>query len=128
MPSLLTDSTLRESGDGIVFTFQIHCIRIKSLLFWDGLFLPPKNCYSGQGQWYFNSSNTGVLEKANFSVAASQRGGTSVAEGSPIVRGQKWPCFGHFSRGDPFLCMSIHNKPSGFNDTSESTRQVIRRK
>ena len=31
----------------------------------------------------FNSSNTDVVEKVNFVVAASQHGGTSVAEGSP---------------------------------------------
>ena len=31
----------------------------------------------------FNSSNTDVGEKVNFVVAASQHGGTSVAEGSP---------------------------------------------
>ena len=30
-----------------------------------------------------NSSNTDVLEKVNLLVAASQHGGTSVAEGSP---------------------------------------------
>ena len=29
------------------------------------------------------SSNTDVVEKVNFVVAASQHGGTSVAEGSP---------------------------------------------
>ena len=31
----------------------------------------------------FNSSNTDVVEKVNFLVAASQHGRTSVAEGSP---------------------------------------------
>ena len=31
----------------------------------------------------YNSSNTDVVEKVNFLVAASQNGGTSVAEGSP---------------------------------------------
>ena len=31
----------------------------------------------------FNSSNTDVVENVNFLVAASQHGGTSVAEGSP---------------------------------------------
>ena len=31
----------------------------------------------------FNSSNTDVVEKVNFLVAALQHGGTSVAEGSP---------------------------------------------
>ena len=31
----------------------------------------------------FNSSNTDVVEKVNFLVAASKHGGTSVAEGSP---------------------------------------------
>ena len=31
----------------------------------------------------FNSSNTDVVEKVNFLVAASQHGGTSEAEGSP---------------------------------------------
>ena len=31
----------------------------------------------------FNSSNTDVVEKVNCLVAASQHGGTSVAEGSP---------------------------------------------
>ena len=30
-----------------------------------------------------NSSNTDVVEKVNFLVAASKHGGTSVAEGSP---------------------------------------------
>ena len=30
-----------------------------------------------------NSSNTDVVEKVNFLVAASQHGGTSVVEGSP---------------------------------------------
>ena len=47
--------------------------------------------------------NTDVVEKVNFLVAASQHGGTSVAEEFPIARGQKLLCFGHFSRGDPFL-------------------------
>ena len=31
----------------------------------------------------FNSRNTDVVEKVNVVVAASQHGGTSVAEGSP---------------------------------------------
>ena len=45
---------------------------------------------------------TDVVKKVNFLVAASQHGGTSVAEGSPwaIAHGQKWLCFGHFSQGD----------------------------
>ena len=61
-----------------------------------------------------NSSNTDVVEKVNFLVAASQHGGTSVAEGSPyywaIARGQKWLCFGQFSRGDPFLLIFSKTK------------------
>ena len=32
---------------------------------------------------HYISSNTDVVEKVNFLVAASQHGGTSVAEGSP---------------------------------------------
>ena len=58
----------------------------------------------------FNSSHTDVVEKVNFVVPASQHGGTSVAEGSPIARGQKWLCFGHFSRGDPFLLIFSKTK------------------
>ena len=39
------------------------------------------------------------MEKVNFLVAASQHGGTGGGR-IPIARGQKWLCFGHFSRGD----------------------------
>ena len=48
-----------------------------------GFFLPPKNCFSWQGNGSFNSSNTDVVEKVHFLVAASQHRGASVAEGSP---------------------------------------------
>ena len=54
----------------------------------------------------FNSSHTDVVEKVNFLVAASQHGGGGGYFGGgriPIARGQKWLCFGHFSRGDPSL-------------------------
>ena len=50
----------------------------------------------------FNSSNTDVVKKVNFFVAASQHayfGGGRI----PTARGQKWLCFGNLSRGDPFL-------------------------
>ena len=62
--------------------------RIKSLLFWDGtpyrkifcrLNIVPLDMDNGT----FNSIHTDVVEKVNFLVAASQHGGTSVAEGSP---------------------------------------------
>ena len=56
----------------------------------------------------FNSSNTDVVEKVNFfgGCLTIRRyfGGGRI----PIARGQKWPCFGHFSRGDPSL--SIFSK------------------
>ena len=56
-------------GDGIVFTFRFICsLKIVPLYRDNGI---------------FNSSNTDVVEKVNFVVAASQHGGTSVAEGSP---------------------------------------------
>ena len=71
----------------------------------------------------FSSSNTGVLEKANCFGGCFTRW-----RKDPHSTWTEMALFGHFSRGDPFLCMSIHNKPGGFNDTSESTRQVIRRK
>ena len=52
----------------------------------------------------FNISHTDVVEKVNLLVPASQHGGTSIDGGRiPIARGQKWLCFGHFSRGDPSL-------------------------
>ena len=71
----------------MVLTFRVHYIRIKSLLFWDGtpfrdfcrLNIVPLDRDNGTS----NSSNTDVVEKVNFLVAASQHGGTSVAEGSP---------------------------------------------
>ena len=59
----------------------------------------PLDRYDGS----LNISHTDVVERVNFLVAASQHGGTSVASRIAIARGQKWLCYGHFSRGDPSL-------------------------
>ena len=56
----------------------------------------------------FNSSNTDVVEKVIFLVARLTTRGYFGGGRIPIARGQKWPCFGHFSRGDPSL--SIFSK------------------
>ncbi len=60
----------------------------------------------------FNSSNTDVVKKVNLLVAASQHGGGGYFGGGriPIARGQKLLCFGHFSRGDPFLLIFSKTK------------------
>ena len=74
----------------MVLTFRVHyirLIRIKSVIlgrcpllgFFCRLNIVPLDRDNGT----FNSSNTDVVEKVNFLVAASQHGGTSVAEGSP---------------------------------------------
>ena len=67
----------------MVLTFRVHYIRIKSLYplprFFCRLNIVPLDMDNGT----FNSSHTDVVEKVNFLVAASQHGGTSVAEGSP---------------------------------------------
>ena len=47
------------------------------------IFLPPNIVPLDMDNGTFNSSHTDVVEKVNFLVAASQHGGTSVAEGSP---------------------------------------------
>ena len=68
----------------MVLTFRVHYIRIKSLLFWDGTpFSDFLSVPLDRDNGTFNSSNTDVVEKVNFLVAASKHGGTSVAEGSP---------------------------------------------
>ena len=46
----------------------------------------------------FNSSHTDVVEKVNFLI--------------PIARGQKWLCFGHFSRGGILPCGSSQKRNS----------------
>ena len=68
------------AGHSIVFT-KIPAIlgRYPLLGFFCSLKIVP--LYRDNG--IFNSSNTAVVEKVNFVVAASQHGGTSVAEGSP---------------------------------------------
>ncbi len=79
--------SVNVAGHSMVLTFRVHYIRIKSLLFWDGtpsgifcrLNIVPLDRDNGT----FNSSNTDVVEKVNCLEAASQHGGTSVAEGSP---------------------------------------------
>ena len=71
----------------MLLTFRVHYIRIKSLLFWDGTpfwdFCRLNTVPLDRDNGTFNSSNTDVVEKVNLLVAASQHGGTSVAEGSP---------------------------------------------
>ena len=79
-------------GDSIVFfpSGSLGYRRIKSLLFWDctpfwDVFAPYK-LFLWAGTMVgptSNSSNTDVVEKVTFLVAASRHGGTSVAEGSP---------------------------------------------
>ena len=65
----------------------VRYIRMQSLLFWDstpsGIFCHLKTVLLDRDNGTFNSSNTDVVEKVNFVVAASQHRGTSVAEGSP---------------------------------------------
>ena len=57
------------------------------------------------------------MEKVNFLVASSQHGGGGYFGGGriPIARGQKWLCFGHFSRGS-FLVGSLKNEILGFDE------------
>ena len=75
-------------GHSIVFTFRgsLETNKIPAILgrypllgFFGRLKTVPLDRDNGT----FNSSNTDVVEKVNFVVAASQHGGTSVAEGSP---------------------------------------------
>ena len=72
----------------MVLTFRVHYIRIKSLLFFGTV--PPSGIFCrlnivplDRDNGTSNSSNTDVVKKVNFLVAASKHGGTSVAEGSP---------------------------------------------
>ena len=58
----------------------------------------------------FNSSHTDVVEKVNFLVATSQHAWYFGGGRIPIARGQKLLCFGHFSRGDPFLLIFSKTK------------------
>ena len=81
-------------------TFRVHYIPYPLPRFFCRLSIVPLDMDNGT----FNSSHTDVVEKVNFVVPASQHGGTSVA------RGQKWLCFGHFSRGDPFLLIFSKTK------------------
>ena len=84
---------------------MVLTFRIKSLLFWDVYPLPRFFCRLSivpmdMDNGTFHSSHTDVVEKVNLVVPASQHfGGGRI----PIARGQKWLCFGHFSRGDPSL-------------------------
>ena len=59
----------------------------------------------------FNSSHTDVVEKVNFVVPASQHGGTSVAEGSPL----------HVDRNG-FVLVTFHGGilPCGFSQKRNS--------
>ena len=60
------------------------CIDMASLLCpYLGVFCRLNSVPLDRDNGTFNSSNTDVVEKVNFLVAASQHGGTSVAEGSP---------------------------------------------
>ena len=59
-------------GHSMVLTFRV------------GLFCRLKIVSLGRANGSFDSSNTDVVEKVNLLVAASQHGGTSVAEGSPL--------------------------------------------
>ena len=47
------------------------------------IYLPVQIVPLDRDNGIFNSSNTDVVEKVNFFMAASQHGGTSLAEGSP---------------------------------------------
>ena len=64
---------------GIDLPGSLHTNKIPLLGFFCRLNIVPLDRDNGT----FNSSNTDVVEKVNFLVAASQHGGTSVAEGSP---------------------------------------------
>ena len=85
-------------------TFRVHYRRIKSRLFWDGtssgICCSLKCVPLDRDKGTPNSSNTDVLEKVNFLVAASQHFGGGRIH---IARGQKWPCFGHVLSGGSFL-------------------------
>ena len=71
----------------MVLTFRVHYMnkipvilgRYPLLGFFCRLNIVPLDRDNGT----FDSSNTDVVEKVNFLVAASQHGGTAVAEGSP---------------------------------------------
>ncbi len=72
----------------MVLTFRVHYItnKIPAILgrypllgFFCRLNIVPLDRDNGK----FNSSKTDLVKKVNFVVAASQHGGTSVAEGSP---------------------------------------------
>ena len=69
-----------------------------------GFFCRLKIVPLGRDNGTSNSSNTGIVERVHFLVAASQHGGrpTSVAEGS-YSTWTEIAFFGHFSRGDPSL-------------------------
>ena len=63
-------------------------------------------------------SNTDVVEKVNFVVAASQHGGTYFGGGRiPIARGQKWPAlFWSLFTGGSFLVDYLENEIVGFDE------------
>ena len=63
-----------------------------------------------------NSSNTDVVEKVNFLVAASKHGGTSVAEGSPYHMDRNGFVLVNFHGGGSFLVDFLENEILGFDE------------
>ena len=67
----------------------------------------------------FNSSNTDVVEKVNFVGGCFTTRGYFGGGRIPIAHGQKWLCFGHFSRGGSFVVDFLKNKILGFDENFE---------
>ena len=71
------------------------------------LFIWPRSVISGTQN---RLRGCGVrVYRAQYGIDLPGHGGTSVGR-IPIARGQKWLCFGHFSRGDPFLLIFSKTK------------------
>ena len=77
-----TISTVSSScigGDSVVLNFRLHCIvkkcRYFEMVLPSGNFCCLKNVSLARDNGKFNHSNTDVVEKVNFMVAASQHSG-----------------------------------------------------
>ena len=104
--------------------FRVHYIRIKALLFWDGRPYPLLGFFCrlnsvplDRDNGTFDSSNTDVVEKVNFLVAASQHGGS-------LLRWRKdrhstWTemaLFWSLFTGGSFLVDFLKNEILGFDE------------
>ena len=65
---------------------------------------------------HYNSSNTDVVEKVISLEAASQHGGTSVAEGSPHSTWTEIALFWSLFTGGSFLVDFLENEILGFDE------------